>query len=137
MSEQLPAPDTYALEVGDLNDDGSDDLAIAQGPDDSLAIFFNPNSVTPSFLRGDLDSNGAFSGLLDGLFLLNFQFAGGATPTCMSAADVNGNGVVEGLIDALYALNAQFAGGPTIPAPFPDCGSSTSMVLSCDVSACP
>ena len=99
-----------------------------------------PNVIpcpTDEFIRGDVDSNGAFVGLVDGLFLLNYQFAGGDTPPCLKAADADGNGAVVGLVDALYILNFQFAGGPAPLAPYPLCGGDMSTVTCLDPGPCP
>ena len=75
-----------------------------------------------NFIRGDVDSDGVFNGLLDSLFLLNHVFLPGTlAPTCLESADVDGDGLVNGLEDAMYALSCQFAGGPCPPGPFPDC----------------
>ena len=80
-------------------------------------------SVGTAFKRGDADGNGAVFGLLDALFILQFAFSGGATPTCMDAADADGNGAVFGLLDALYLLQFSFSNGPAPPTPGPDeCG---------------
>ena len=89
-----------------------------------------------SFLRGDVDGNGIVTGLLDGFFLLNYQFGSGPLPPCLEAADCDGNGVVTGLTDALYILNFQFNGGAPPPMPWPDCDEGL-VVTSCDTSTCP
>ena len=89
------------------------------------------------FARGDADGNGTVSGLIDGLFILNYQFNGGATPPCLDAADVDGNGVLTGLLDALYVLNFQFAAGDPPPAPGPTCGITPALILGCLASECP
>ena len=89
------------------------------------------------FLRGDIDGNGVYNPLVDAIFLLAFQFQGGATPPCLEAADADGNVVVNGLVDALYILVHGFQGGPPPPAPFPNCGNSPAgFPLGCDVYTC-
>ena len=91
----------------------------------------------PVFLRGDADGDGIISGLVDGLFLLSFQFIPGSpAPPCDDAADVNDDGSVNGLVDGLFLLNFQFVGGsPPPPDPGPiDCGVDPSDDgLACEV----
>jgi hypothetical protein len=92
-----------------------------------------------SFLRGDcngdLDVN-----LTDAVFLLVYNFTGGAKPSCLAACDANGDGGIRGqLSDALYILNYSFRGGLAPPAPFPTCGPSgreSDALLGCDENGC-
>ncbi len=88
----------------------------------------------PDFIRGDADSDGVFSGLIDGLYILDFQFGNGPPPPCMEAADADGNGIFSGLVDALYVLVHQFQGGAPPPAPYPECGLAPFPMLLCDDS---
>ena len=78
----------------------------------------------PMFLRGDADGDGTVNGLVDGLFVLNFQFIPGSPePPCLDAADADDSGSVNGLVDGLFILNFQFAGGAPPPDPGPmSCG---------------
>ena len=91
------------------------------------------------FLRGDADGDGSFNGLVDGLFIFNYQFSGGEAPPCMEAADADDSGTFSGLVDGIYALNHQFNGGPPPGAPHPDCGvdPEPAMGIGCVTSACP
>ena len=93
------------------------------------------------FRRGDADANGTFNGLVDGLFILNFQFVPGSPPPpCMRAADFDDDGAVNGLVDALGTLNFQFIMGSPPPPPGPlDCGPDpTADTLNCvDYPNCP
>lgn len=92
----------------------------------------------PELRRGDVDGDGVFSGLVDALFLLNFQFGGGDTPPCLDAADADDDGTITGLVDGLYLLAFQFLGGPapSFPGPF-RCGvDPTGDALDCAVG-CP
>ena len=91
------------------------------------------------FQRGDADGNGAFNGLVDALYILQFQFGGGPPPACDDAADVDDDGVLNGLVDALFALAFQFAGGPPPPPPGPNaCGNDpTGDLLGCLETPCP
>ncbi len=90
-----------------------------------------------SFRRGDADSDGDFVGLLDGIFILNYQFTGGATPACLEAADLDGDGSIVGLLDGVFALAFQFTGGPPPPAPGVECGIVSDMLLGCEEPSCP
>ncbi|MBI4602819.1 MAG: hypothetical protein HY721_12755 [Planctomycetes bacterium] len=72
------------------------------------------------FVRGDANAD-ATPNLSDAVFVLNFLFLGGATPSCMEAADTNGDGL-RNISDGIYLLSFLFLGGPAPPAPFPDCG---------------
>ena len=97
--------------------------------------------VTPSgdnFIRGDADGSGDFNGLVDSLFVLAFQFQGGAVPPCFDSADADDSGAVNGLVDALFILAFQFQGGTLPPQPFPACGSDpTDDATGCDTPPCP
>ena len=55
---------------------------------------------------------------------------------CEAAADADSNDVVFPILDALYVLDFGFVSGPEPAAPFPDCGTDPSGVLSCDMSTC-
>ncbi len=95
--------------------------------------------MAPNFIRGDFDGDGSFSGLVDALASLNFQFGGGDPAPCTEASDADGDGSYSGLVDSLYTLAHQFAGGPPPPAPYPLCGTDPDPAtsLGCDVSTCP
>ena len=95
--------------------------------------------VGPPFLRGDADGSGEFMGLVDGLFILTWNFQGGPEPPCLVAADSDGDEILNGLVDALYLLAHQFGGGPPPPAPYPNCGPDPDPAtsLGCAVSTCP
>jgi hypothetical protein len=95
------------------------------------------------FLRGDCDGDGRVTGqVTDAVFLLQFNYSGGAEPPCLAACDANGDGSVLGEVtDAIYILRFNFLGGPEPAAPFPRCGLSTSgadAALGCEAPpACP
>lgn len=81
-------------------------------------------SATPcgggaGFRRGDADSNGAVN-ITDGIFILNFLFLGGPSPTCREAANADNDQAVS-ITDGIYILNFLFLGGP---GPLPP-GSTT------------
>ena len=83
-----------------------------------------------SFIRGDCNSSGGVS-IVDALDLLQYLFAGGAVPACISACDHDDNGA-PALLDALGILNYLFNGGAEPAAPFPDAGTDpTPDSLSC------
>ena len=62
--------------------------------------------------------------LTDAVFLLNFLFSGGLSPSCMDAADADDNGQLE-ISDAIVTLSFLFLGGspPPEPDPFSPCGT--------------
>lgn len=67
--------------------------------------------------------------------LLDFNFAGGTQPPCVSACDVDSNGRIQGSItDAVYMLRFSFLGGSPPAAPYPDCGTGTDVdaLLGCE-----
>jgi hypothetical protein len=97
--------------------------------------------VTPAgvgFLRGDCNGDGQVRGqVTDAVFMLNFNFLGGATPPCFDACDANGDGAFRGTVtDAVYLLQFNFVGGPPPPAPFPACGPGEE-VIGCAEPSCP
>lgn len=94
-------------------------------------------AIGPDFIRGDADGDGVFTGLIDGVFILLWNFQGGPAPPCLVAADADGDESLSGLVDALYVLAHQFTGGPPPPAPYPFCGADLDTQLDCDVSVCP
>lgn len=116
-----------------------------EGPDPNMGeIDLNSGQVAIAllgepFIRGDADGDGIFNGLVDALFTLNFQFAGGPVGPCLEAMDADGDGNFSGLVDALLILAHQFQAGPPPPAPYPECGNDPDPVttLGCDGSSCP
>ena len=99
-------------------DDDEDGAADCDDTDCSGA---EPCQALP-FIRGDPDGNGAVQ-LTDGIFILNFLFLGGDSPSCFEAADADDNGSIQ-MTDGIYILNFLFLGGAAMPAPHPDCGTS-------------
>jgi hypothetical protein len=102
-----------------------------------------PKGAGP-FVRGDCNGDGQVSGqVTDAVFMLNFNFTGGARPPCMAACDANHDGQFTGQVtDAVYVLAFNFLGGPPPPAPFPQCGNSTDardLALGCETPrpSCP
>ena len=99
---------------GNGEDDDGDGLADC---DDSDCAAEEACQVVkgPVFHRADPDDNGAIQ-LTDGIFILNFLFLGGASPSCFDAADADDNGSVQ-LTDGIFILNFLFLGGDAPPAP--------------------
>ena len=117
-------PDTLLIELLDL------DNGRLHGPEDYAIT--NPDI---QFVRGDADGNGSFLALVDGLFLLEFGFTGGAAPSCEDAADIDDNGELQPILDTLYALSFAFVNGPAIPDPFDECGVDTTIdALLCETA---
>lgn len=87
-----------------------------------------------TFLRGDCNGDGAFSGIADAVFHLRSNFLGGGPPPCNAACDANSDGNTGGVVDAIYMLTHAFRGGPPPSPPFPNCGASpldSDTVLGC------
>jgi hypothetical protein len=83
---------------------------------------FEGSPAQPLFRRGDADTSGVLE-LTDGVFVLNFLFAGGDRPPCRDAADTDDTGLIE-LTDGVFLLTWMFLGGPEPPPPGPhDCGA--------------
>ena len=107
----------------------------------------------PEFIRGDCNNDGLVIGFVgDIIFILQFLFAGGPSPSCLNACDANDDESVD-ISDALYLLNWQWAvaGSPPPPPPTPmlfavgsvvpflgDCGPDPSPgPLACVANICP
>ncbi|MGE3163672.1 MAG: hypothetical protein AB7O52_02095 [Planctomycetota bacterium] len=83
-----------------------------------------------TFVRGDCNSDGSVN-IPDVIFLLNYLFAFGLSPSCFSSCDVDDNGSLQ-LPDAIVALNYLFAGGSPPVSPFPTAGTDpTPDTLPC------
>lgn len=84
----------------------------------------------PTFVRGDCNGDASLQ-IPDGIFLLNYLFAFGASPSCFKACDLDDNGSLQ-LGDPIYLLNYLFASGAAPPAPFPTPGPDPTFdTLSC------
>lgn len=75
------------------------------------------------FTRGDCNADGGLD-ISDAVFLLIFNFGGGARPVCLDACDVNDDGSVLGQVtDAIALLGYMFLAGNRPPSPGPGaCG---------------
>jgi hypothetical protein len=124
------AGDWLVLEVSeemhglDLNGDGDRvDVVIHVLDASSLS------GATP-FRRADPNGDGR-TDLSDGVFILEFLFAGRAEPACLDAADTDDDGDVV-VTDAIFLLNHLFLGGDPPPPPLETCGmDGTGDPLSC------
>ena len=114
--ERLPDPDLSGT-GGQGNEGEPDVLSLAE-----VEVFPARGVVPkPSFRRGDSNDDGSVN-ITDGIYILNYLFLGGPTPTCLEAADGNDDGGVN-ITDGIYILNYLFLGGPEPPAPGSfDCG---------------
>jgi hypothetical protein len=87
------------------------------------------------FHRGDANADGSIN-ITDGIFVLNFLFLGGPTPTCAEAANPNNDDAIN-ITDGIYILNFLFLGGPAPTSPGPTdlpCGPdpAAGIDLGCD-----
>ena len=98
-----------------------------------LSFFSSLPAGGADFIRGDANDDGSID-ITDGVFILDWLFAGGSEPGCLSAADANDNSSVD-LSDAIYTLGFLFLGGRAPGEPFPGCGRDpTEDGLGCAVS---
>jgi hypothetical protein len=74
-----------------------------------------PNCQGVQFRRGDSNADGQIN-ITDGIYVLNYLFLGGPTPTCIEAANPNDDPQVN-ITDGIYILNFLFLGGPPPAAP--------------------
>lgn len=85
----------------------------------------------PSFMRGDVNGDGAYH-IADAIAMLAFLFGDGAAPDCLKSADANDDGTVD-IGDPVHMLGYLFGGGPLPREPFHACGSDpTPDELSCE-----
>ena len=114
--------ETIDLLLSPIGPDGNND----DGCDGSRTWFLVSEVEGGGFNRGDADADGTPVPvtLTDAVFVLNFLFTGGRSPTCLDAADADDNGSLE-ISDAIVTLNFLFLGGnaPPSPDPFSPCGT--------------
>lgn len=84
---------------------------------DAVLLPLEAPPVGGRFVRGDGNADSAIN-LTDAVFILNYLFAGGATPPCFDAADTDDNGQLQ-LTDAVRLLGWLFLGGPAPSPPTP------------------
>lgn len=90
-----------------------------------------------SFQRGDFDASGNVN-LADPINILNYQFSGGAEPTCLKIMDIDDSGNIQ-LNDPVLLLTYLFSGGAQPEPPFENCGiDPTEDSITCEsFDACP
>lgn len=95
----------------------------------------------PLFVRGDSDGVDGIN-LTDGVYIFQYLFTGGPTPSCLDAADADDTGKID-ITDGIFVLNWLFLDGPVPPEPSPsvpsypadDCGQDTTDdPLGCEAS---
>jgi hypothetical protein len=97
-----------------------DNRSITPAVQGSTVIWFLPLS-TPSFLRGDANTDGDMN-MADAIYLLQYLFAEGPAVRCPDAGDANDDESMN-LADGIYILQYLFADGPAIPPPHLRCGT--------------
>ena len=99
-----------------------------------------PDECALRFVRGESNNDNAVD-LADAVHTLAWLFSGGPEPACLAAVNSNGDQDVD-IADPVYLLSFLFQGDPSLPGPFPGCGSGTLGIdakLGCAVTprACP
>ncbi len=98
---------------------------------DLNGLTISSGSSSVPFRRGDANADGT-PDLSDAVFILNFLFTGGRTPSCQKAADTNDSANID-LSDAVYLLSSLFLGGRAPPDPFQACDlDPTPDTLTCE-----
>ena len=92
----------------------------ALDPDEVAKLAGAIVNPVPAFRRADADASGSLN-ITDGIFVLNFLFLGGTTPTCRDAADADDSGSLN-ITDGIFVLNFLFLGGTSPPPPHGACG---------------
>ncbi len=88
-----------------------------------------------NFVRGDAN-NDLNLNFMDLVFLANYLFQNGPSPTCMDSGDLNDDGAIN-INDLNYMASFFFGGGPAPPLPFPNCGNDpTADQLNCLSHSC-
>jgi len=99
---------------------------VASAGDTVVAVTPRPFTIiSRSFVRSDANCDGG-ADLSDAVSLLAHLFLGSQPPCCLDAADADDNGALE-ITDAIYSLSFLFLGGSVPPAPFPDCGTDSTI----------
>jgi hypothetical protein len=80
------------------------------------------------FRRADSNVDGRVD-ISDGIFTLNWQFAGTLAPPCLLSADANRDFGVD-ISDVIFTLTYQFNGGMPPPAPLNVCGTDNEAELA-------
>ena len=64
------------------------------------------------WICGDVNGDGAFQGILELTYLVDFIFRGGSAPPRTEPADVNSSGGTANILDLTYMVDYVFRGGP-------------------------
>ena len=116
-----------ATNSGDLNGDGREDFAFAEG--ENLYVIYGLSAST-KYVRGDSNFDGKLD-LSDVIFILSYLFVAGEAPRCEDAVDSDDNGILE-ITDAIYLLGHLFLGTAVPPTPYPEEGEDpTDDSLTC------
>jgi hypothetical protein len=113
--ELLPGQSLELTAVGPSrdNDRGQNWMASSAGGG-------TPGTTAALFRRADVNDDQILN-LTDALFILNYLFLSGPTPSCMDAADTNDDGL-HNLTDGVFLLTHLFLNGPPPPPPHPAAG---------------
>lgn len=132
-SEEFGADIALAADMAVVGVTGND----FQGVDSGAAWSYAFGLSTPSFIRGDANSDSGVD-LGDAIWLLNFVFQGGAAPPCEKAGDTNGDQILD-VGDAIFLISFIFSDGVDPPAPYPSCGVDVAPSPLCCLqsSSCP
>lgn len=79
-----------------------------------------PSSCADPFVRGDANGSGSID-IADAVFLLEYLFAGGVSPSPEASGDANNDAAID-ISDAIYLLTFLFDSGASPAAPYPDAG---------------
>lgn len=120
IREDSPAIDLGLVAHGLPTDLYGADRPCGEGPDAGAVERCGPGPGT-RLVRADSNGDTRID-LSDAVFILNYLFVGGASPTCFDGLDVNDDGKLQ-ITDPIHLLTFLFSGGPPPGAPFPDCGS--------------
>ncbi|MDG1456207.1 MAG: dockerin type I repeat-containing protein, partial [Planctomycetota bacterium] len=79
-----------------------------------------PSSCADPFVRGDANGSGSID-IADAVFLLDYLFAGGVSPSPEASGDANNDAGLD-ISDAIFLLIFLFDSGASPAAPYPDAG---------------
>src|SRR3989338_1696821 len=101
----------------------------------TIGLALNVISISASeFKRGDANSDSNVN-IADAIYILNYLFAKGNSPTCLDAGDVNDDGILN-IADSIFLLQYLFNKGKAPNSPFLEKGwDGTFDGLSCGSSA--
>ncbi len=134
---QIVAPDPFAGTTASVSLLDANFDVIVTPTIDNYDRTLAPERLDARFQRGDADASGEID-LGDALFVLNYLFRKGGTPTCVRAGDANDDGRLN-VSDGVAILRHLFVGAGLLPTPFGSCGDDTTADnLDCQrFAACP